>query len=176
MVKEEINKIDSWSIDSVTDGLQTLKKMHPSDMVLRSFLSNNYFSINKRFFDSDRILDIGCLYANNLVPFAEFGSNLYGVEINRQMVKLAQQSALNLGIEIEVKQGMNRSLPYPNEYFDLVLSMNTIHYEENRDALLDALKEIKRVGNEVVTTFLSLRVRTIAFIRRQSGYTLTSIS
>ena len=26
--------------------------------------------------------------------------------------------------------------------------MNTIHYEENRDALLDALKEIKRVGNE----------------------------
>ena len=50
MVKEEINKIDSWSIDSVTDGLQTLKKMHPSDMVLRSFLSNNYFSINKRFF------------------------------------------------------------------------------------------------------------------------------
>ena len=148
MVKEEINKIDSWSIDSVTDGLQTLKKMHPSDMVLRSFLSNNYFSINKRFFDSDRILDIGCLYANNLVPFAEFGSNLYGVEINRQMVKLAQQSALNLGIEIEVKQGMNRSLPYPNEYFDLVLSMNTIHYEENRDALLDALKEIKRVGNE----------------------------
>ena len=41
--------------------------------------------------------------------------------------------------------GSNQNLPYPDAYFDLLLSVNTLHYEGTEENFLAALHEFRRV-------------------------------
>lgn len=87
---------------------------------------------------SSRILEIGCFGANNLRFFWEKGyHNLYGIEVTPSLVTMAQTSAKHLlGSEFPHKNilcGHNLSLPFPDNYFDLIISINTIHYSSGDD-------------------------------------------
>ena len=44
-----------------------------------------------------------------------------------------------------VKKGFNRSLPFDDSNFDLLLSIATIHYEESEKKIKQALCEFRRV-------------------------------
>lgn len=92
-----------------------------------------------------RILDIGCGFGNNLLPFLVRGYDCYGTEVTAPM---AAQTALLLkerGFTADVREGSNRSLPFESDFFDLVLSINVIHYEGQLDFFQSALNEYKRV-------------------------------
>ncbi len=92
-----------------------------------------------------RVLDVGCGFGNNLVPFADLGCECHGVEIHDEIGVLARQILGERGYKAEVRTGSNRALPYPDAYFDLVLSINTIHYEGDENNILAALREFRRV-------------------------------
>jgi ubiquinone/menaquinone biosynthesis C-methylase UbiE len=62
------------------------------------------------------------------------------------MVELAKKSAVHWNLDSEIQEGTNRSVPYPDQFFDIVLSIQTIHYEDNTTGLQEALKEFVRVG------------------------------
>src|SRR3546814_1821518 len=79
-----------------------------------------------------KVLDLGCLYQNNLMPFADRGLDLYGVEINDDMVAVATERAADLGMAVEIAAGHNRALPFPDGTFDFVLSINTIDRKSTR--------------------------------------------
>jgi hypothetical protein len=63
----------------------------PTDMMLRSIFSDSYFNLNN-ITARGSILDIGCLYANNLVPFADREWELYGTEVTEESVAIAKLS------------------------------------------------------------------------------------
>jgi len=121
--------------------------MFPSEYVLRSFFSKNFFSEETPMKPGMRVLDIGTLYTNNLVPFHDRRLDLYGIEINEEMVQLAKTSGEQWNMSVTLKQGHNRSIPFPDQYFDILMSINTIHYENDRTKLKEALREFDRVGS-----------------------------
>lgn len=95
----------------------------------------------------DKILDIGCAKAFLLYDLAALGKfELYGLDIS--------QYALNrrpVRLKAKLTKGTAEKLPYEDNFFDLVISINTLH-NLPRDGVIRALKEIGRVskGNSYV--------------------------
>ncbi len=90
----------------------------------------------------DRILDVGCGKGFLLYDFTQVvpGVEVHGIDISEYAIENAKEE-----IKDRLRVGTAASLPYPDDHFDLVISINTLHnlycYE-----LADALREIVRVG------------------------------
>lgn len=139
------DKQDAWTKENL--GYKPGMPRHfPTEYLLRSLCSKSYFSMNKDIAARSKVLDLGCLYMNNLIPFADRGAQLYGVEINDEMVTVAKERAAEMGMTVEIAAGHNRALPFPDESFDFLLSINTIHYEDGGDNVIAGLREFARVG------------------------------
>lgn len=149
-------KSDSWTRDNIiTPGEgQRLVRFHPSELMLRVLLSDRYVSAPPDIGPDTRILDIGAMRANNLVPFHDRGCQCFGIEINEDMVAVARECAEGLGIGADFRAGSNRSIPYEDGFFDLLLAINVVHYEDNAGGLRAALKEYRRVLGSGGTAFV----------------------
>lgn len=91
-----------------------------------------------------RILDVGCGKGFLLYDFLEFVPNaeIHGIDISKYAIDNAKKE-----IADNLVLGNATSLPWPDSYFDLVISINTFHNLYNYDLEL-ALKEFERVGKE----------------------------
>ncbi|HOW65829.1 MAG TPA: class I SAM-dependent methyltransferase [Candidatus Paceibacterota bacterium] len=90
----------------------------------------------------DRILDVGCGKAFLLYDFTQAvpGIEVQGIDISEYAVANAKEE-----VRPFLKQGHARQLPYPDQSFDLVISLNTLHNLYCYDLDL-ALREMQRVG------------------------------
>ncbi|PKN17973.1 MAG: SAM-dependent methyltransferase [Deltaproteobacteria bacterium HGW-Deltaproteobacteria-6] len=92
----------------------------------------------------DKILDIGCgkgflLYEISLlVP----GVEIYGIDISDYAIANAKEE-----IKDRLKVGNANQLPFPDNYFDFVYSITTLHNLHCYD-LDKALREMQRVGRD----------------------------
>jgi protein-L-isoaspartate(D-aspartate) O-methyltransferase len=92
----------------------------------------------------DKILDIGCgkgflLYEISLlVP----GAEIYGIDRSGYAIDNAKEE-----IKDRLKVGNANQLPFPDNYFDFVCSITTLHNLHCYD-LDKALREMQRVGKE----------------------------
>jgi SAM-dependent methyltransferase len=91
------------------------------------------------------MLDIGALHAGNFAPFADRGCECFGVEVNEEMVAFAREAAATQGIDASISIGTNRALPFDSADIDILVSVNTIHYEDDAADLSLALAEYRRV-------------------------------
>jgi SAM-dependent methyltransferase len=90
----------------------------------------------------DRVLDIGCgkgflLYD---IAMAAPGVEVQGIDISRYAIENCKEE-----IRDKLRVGNATSLPYPDQSFDLVISINTLHNLYCFD-LEKALREMRRVG------------------------------
>jgi ubiquinone/menaquinone biosynthesis C-methylase UbiE len=87
-----------------------------------------------------RILDVGCGTAHLSNWIKEKGFEVYGIEPSQKMYELA----VNNFPEIEIKKGISSNIPYPEDYFDLVVSFEVMRYlDENEN--IASYKEFHRV-------------------------------
>ena len=92
----------------------------PNEAMLKIlFGGSNYLKRSFKPKPEWRVLDVGCFFANNLLPFAEIGCECHGVDIDPVMVEITKTVAKKRGIKADFKVGSNRSLPYPENHFDL---------------------------------------------------------
>jgi ubiquinone/menaquinone biosynthesis C-methylase UbiE len=90
-----------------------------------------------------RVLDIGCakgFLVKDLMLECP-GLEVFGLDISRYAV-----THCPLEVAGRLHLGSADNLPFPDNSFDVVLSINTIH-NFTRDGALTALREIERVGN-----------------------------
>lgn len=92
--------------------------------------------------DSSSILDVGCAKGFMLKDFALLlpGSRLAGVDVSSYAIAHADPMIAD---RLQVSNAT--ALPFEDESFDLVISINTIH-NLDRPGCLDALREIERVS------------------------------
>lgn len=90
----------------------------------------------------DKILDVGCGKGFLLYDFAQVlpGLELHGIDISRYAIEHAKPE-----IADRLQVANATALPYPENYFDLIYSINTLHTLYNYE-LDKALREIQRVG------------------------------
>ena len=105
-----------------------------------------YSGIKMSFNQKSKVIDIGCGFGNNLIPFIDIGSKVHGVEIDKDICaitnKILKKKFPNKNIII--KTGHNRSIPFKNNFFDLLMT-NTLHYENNLNDINVALDEYCKV-------------------------------
>lgn len=138
-------KADSWSGDALKFD-QGFVRHHPSELMMRALFSRRYCSLApERIAQGTRVLDIGAMYLNNLVPFHDRGCVCFGVEVNEQMVAVSRRAAVVQGLSVDMRVGRNRDLPFEDGAFDILLALNVIHYEDDAEGLAAALAEYRRV-------------------------------
>lgn len=116
----------------------------PNEAMLKS-LFGNYSHVPLKPQAGWRVLDVGCGFGNNLLPFADLGCECHGVEIHDEICVLGEKILAERGYRAKIQPGSNRALPYPDDHFDLLLSVATIHYEGMVKNVLAALREFRRV-------------------------------
>ena len=104
-----------------------------------------YYGLNKE----SRMLDVGCGKGFMLYDFAQIipGMCVCGIDVSEYAIAHAIE-----GMKPYVKVADARLLPFKDQSFDLVISINTIHNLEIEE-LKQALREIQRVskGHSFIT-------------------------
>lgn len=100
----------------------------------------NFYNIKDGF----KILDVGCAKGFMLYDFFKYNQNLdlKGIDISQYAIDNAVPEVKNSLLVADAKK-----LPFDDNTFDLVISINTIHNLELRDCK-KALKEIQRVSKK----------------------------
>jgi SAM-dependent methyltransferase len=127
----------------------------PNENMLRVLFGNDYLAHPLCLPANSRVLDVGCGFGQNLLPFAEQGFECVGVEINPKIVDVARELAEERGLAARFEVGRNGALPFPDSSFDLVLSIDTLHYESDGAAVAQALHEFARVAKPDAALYLS---------------------
>jgi SAM-dependent methyltransferase len=133
-------KWESYYLQSGTEN----RALWPSETMLR-IVFGGYLKEKIQLPNDARVLDIGCGTGNNLLPFLHKGMDCYGVEVTDQIAERTEGDLRELGFDATIRGGHNRQLPFEDGYFDLITSINVIHYEKDEDSIKDALKEHARV-------------------------------
>jgi SAM-dependent methyltransferase len=92
----------------------------------------------------DKILDIGCGKGFLLHDFTKVvaGVEVYGIDISEYAIANSKEE-----IKDRLQVANATALPFPDQYFDFVFSLNALHNLHNYD-LDKALREMERVGKK----------------------------
>ena len=98
---------------------------------------SNYYELKS----GDKILDVGCGKGFMLYDFFKLNPqfDIYGIDISEYAVNNCIDS-----LKGKLKVGNAVSLPYPDKYFDLVISINTHHNLDGED-IIKSFNEVQRV-------------------------------
>jgi SAM-dependent methyltransferase len=70
---------------------------------------------------------------------------VFGVEISQDICDLAQARMQRLGVDVTLRVGRNRSIPYESAFFDSVLACHACYYVDPGTRFSDNIREIARV-------------------------------
>lgn len=123
-----------------------------------------------------KILDVGCAKGFMLFDFEQLipGIKTSGLDISEYAIKNAHP-----GINGELVVGNANNLPYGENEFDLVISINTIHNLEFEECA-KALREIERVSKKdsfiIVDAYRTEQEKERMFAWNLTGRTILSVS
>ena len=132
--------------DEISSGYEEL---HREEQLKKIKLIKEHFKVKA----TDKLLDVGCGTGLTTTPWE---CKRYGIDPAHKLLEKARAMANNIdnGIkgEIEYKLAPAEDIPYPDSYFDVVVSITAI---QNFSSISKGLSEIKRVGKDrFVLSFL----------------------
>lgn len=92
-----------------------------------------------------KILDVGCGFGNNLILFNKKNNQIFGTEVTTKTAKFTKDYLKSIDIDAKILKGTNSKLPFKDNFFDLLLSINTLHYEKTSKDIIKSLQEYNRV-------------------------------
>lgn len=139
---------------------------YPNEIILKT-LFGDYTKHNIKLGAKSRVLDIGCGFGNNLIPFIDKDCGSFGIEIDNRICNLTKKILKNKypNKKITIKVGHNRLIPFKKNFFDLVLT-NTLHYEESLKDFEKSINEIKRVLKKNKYFFLTITANKHDFFQK----------
>ena len=90
-----------------------------------------------------KVLDAGCGDGSVLFLLTKgFGIKPYGIDVSPQAIKRAEKLFKDNGIESKFECADTRSLPFPSNYFDVVLSWGVIEHFNDYGLAIDELNRV----------------------------------
>jgi ubiquinone/menaquinone biosynthesis C-methylase UbiE len=148
MMKNQIDQIRDWE-----RFFSDKERVFPAEGLIR-VLKGTYPRLSKiNHIRKSKALDQGCGDGRNSELLKSLGYQVYGVDVSEQMVNNNQKKFPG----ITFKLGFNRSIPFENNFFDLLVGWNSIYYlSEPEDDLKDNLLELARVAKNNALVILSI--------------------
>jgi ubiquinone/menaquinone biosynthesis C-methylase UbiE len=115
-------------------------------------LSKFELGLGEPFPRQGRVMEIGCGtgYAMLNLGLAGVLEEAWGCDISRGMLEVCQENADRLGIKVHLEQADAESLPYPDEYFDMVIGHAVLHHLPDLDASLREIRRVLKPGGKCV--------------------------
>ncbi|HHO57100.1 MAG TPA: class I SAM-dependent methyltransferase [Thermoplasmatales archaeon] len=93
-----------------------------------------------------KCIDIGCGNGRHLIPAAEKCDMVVGLDISIKMLEMAHRNMEKSGIEnVMLVMGDARHLPFPDNFFDGILFIASLHNIKGKKERKRALEEVRRV-------------------------------
>jgi ubiquinone/menaquinone biosynthesis C-methylase UbiE len=115
------------------DIAQGYEELHMEEQLKKISLIKEFLKPNK----NEKLLDVGCGTGVTTEPWS---CKRYGIDPAKKLIERARQKD-----KIEYKIARAEKIPYPDNYFDYVVSITAI---QNFQDIKKGLQEIKRVGKE----------------------------
>lgn len=90
-----------------------------------------------------RALDYGCGSGNNLKFLLDKGYDAYGVDVSDAVGPLIYENGI-LPARFRVIDPATRTVPYPNNHFDFILSNQVLYYLDDEDHIRAVAAELHR--------------------------------
>jgi len=129
---------------------------YPNEMLVKLLSSLTYSPLVEQLPPNAKVIEVGIFSGNNARFFLENGYQVTGSELNLEMVELCQDNLTRLQYSHPVVTiGDNTNLAFESNIFDLLVSINTIHYsvgENSKKALKEFCRVLKPDGWAVIET------------------------
>ncbi len=124
-----------WN-DIFTNRGKVFLEPHPDMQKLTTLFKDNNFK---------KLLDLGCGTGRHLLFLSKEGFDVYGLDGSPKGLEIAKSwlSEENQNVELSC-QRIEQEFPYPNQYFDAVISIQVIHHNLLKDIIFTA-QEIERI-------------------------------
>lgn len=137
--KEEFTKWKDYYLEQ-----QKSLRSWPDETLIR-ILKGPYLDKYDLEFKNKNVLDVGFGNGESFMFLKSLGLNIHGTEIDELVCKQVSEWSAKNGVEVNLKVGVNTKIPYPESYFDYLISWNVLHYEDNEEDILRGLAEYARV-------------------------------
>ena len=116
------------------------------------FTLSRYKFVSKMFNGIDSVLEVGCGDGRNLPLFKDVGLTTYGVEISDEICNhvTSELEKINLS-DILVKTGTTQSIPFEDNFFDVVYSKSLMEHLRHPDSYLKEVFRILKPGGTIRT-------------------------
>ena len=96
-----------------------------------------------------QVLDVACGSGNLAIPAAQAGADVTGVDIAPNLLEQARERANSAGVKIQLDEGDAEELPYPDAWFDAVVSMFGAMFAPRFDRVAEELVRVCRPGGQI---------------------------
>jgi len=110
-----------------------------------------YYSVLKDIiFDGKKVLDVGCGDGWDINKISKRGAKMYGIDSSSDLVRIARED----NPKASIIEGNMESLPYENEFFDVVLSKYAIQTSTNVPKVISEMDRVLKPGG--IITYLAV--------------------
>jgi len=104
-----------------------------------------------------RVLDLGCGSGRHTVYLAKRGFEVYGIDIAKHGIKIAEDWLKKENLKANLKIGdIYKRLPYRNNFFDAIISTRTL-YHNKIEKIRKLIKEMERILKPKGLIFITVR-------------------
>lgn len=150
--------MDNWNKENIVDSKFGAENppLWPNEFLVKLLSSSAYSDVKSKLPSKPKVLEVGIFAGNNARMLRQKNFEVYGSEVNSDMVDVSQHFLNSLGLsEVEVRIGSNENLNFPDNYFDLLVSINTLHYSSGIGtdrALTEFARVLKPGGFAIIET------------------------
>lgn len=157
----------------------TEKYEHEHLKMQRNFAEEYINKLKNRGFHLGRILDTGCAFGEMLILLGKAfkDSTLTGIDISENFIYRAEERAIQNELDDRIKfiKADVKKIPFPNNYFDVVINTNMMHVVDDPVMMLN---EIERVLSSDGIYFLAdIRKSWISILEKEikNAYTVNEL-
>ena len=150
--------MEKWTKENIVDSKYGAENppLWPNEFLVKILSSSAYSDIKSALPKNPKALEVGIFAGNNARMLKEKNFEVFGSEVNTEMVEISKHYLRSLDLsDVEVRIGNNELPDFPDNFFDVLISINTLHYSSglgSERALAEFARVIKPGGFAIIET------------------------